>query len=185
MRRANRSSRLRLLHVDDGMRRLASTMLASIIGVATAYAQPAAISGPLTYDQTLEPATSRNLAVAAARRARAIREGALTTAGLRPNPSASLEVTRDTPHEAFIFELPVELGGKRGRRIELAKEELTLADVDVQTELRALRRDLRQAFYSLLAADERIRLAESLVEVTPPFPDLEQAQFDVCPVPRL
>jgi len=167
------------------MRRLTSAGLVVIAGVATAYAQAPAVSGPLTYDQALDLATSRNLAVAAARRARAIREGALPTAGLRPNPSASLEVTRDTPHEAFIFELPVELGGKRGRRIELAKEELTLADVDVQTELRTLRHDLRQAFYSLIAADERIRLAESLIELTRRLRDVAEAQFEVGAVPRL
>src|SRR5262245_50142861 len=176
---------LRLLQVDGVMRRLATTALALILSVAAPYAQTPSVSGPLTYDQALVVATSRNLAVAAARRARAIREGALTTAGLRPNPSVGLDVTRDTPHESFIFELPVELGGKRGRRIELAKEELTLADVDVQTELRTLRRDLRQAFYSLIAADERIRLAESLVEVTRRLRDVEQAQYEVGAVPRL
>jgi outer membrane protein, heavy metal efflux system len=173
------------LQLNGVMRRFASTALVLAMGVTAAYAQAPAVSGPLTYEQALDLATSRNLAVAAARRARAIREGALTTAGLRPNPSATLEVTRDTPHEAFIFELPVELGGKRGRRIELAKEELTLADVDVQTDMRTLRHDLRQAFYSLVAADERIRLAESLVEVTRRVRDVAQAQFEVGAVPRL
>src|SRR5262245_41517213 len=167
------------------MRRLTSAGLVLIAGVATAYAQAPAFSGPFTYDQALDLATSRNLAVAAARRARAIREGALTTAGLRPNPSAGLEITRDTPHQVFIFEVPVELGGKRGRRIELAKEELTLADVDVQTEMRTLRRDLRQAFYSLIAADERIRLADSLVEVARRVREVAEAQFEVGAVPRL
>ena len=162
--------------------------LAAIVAtccVAVLSAQPPAVSGPLTYDQALDLASSRNLGLAAARRARAIREAAITTAGQRPNPSASLEVTRDTPHEVFVFDLPVELGGKRARRIDLAKEEVTLADVDVQTELRAVRRELRQAFYSLIAADERIRLADSLTDVARRVRDVAQARFDAGDAPRL
>jgi cobalt-zinc-cadmium efflux system outer membrane protein len=173
------------LQVDGGMQLVAATAVVVTFCAAALPAQTPALSGPLTYNQALDLASSRNLALAAARRARAIREGALRTAGLRPNPSASFEASRDTPHEVFVFEVPVELGGKRGRRIELAKEELTLADVDVQTEMRTLRRDLRQAFYSLIAADERIRLADSLVVVTRRVHDVAQAQFEVGAVPRL
>jgi cobalt-zinc-cadmium efflux system outer membrane protein len=165
--------------------RLVATAVVVTFCAAPVPAQTPALSGPLTYDQALDLASSRNLAVAAARRARAIREGALKTAGLRPNPSAGFEVSRDTPHEVFVFALPVELGGKRGRRIELATEELTLADVDVQTELRTVRRELRQAFYSVIAADERIRLADSLVELARRVRDVAQAMFDTGAAPRL
>ena len=55
-------------------------------------------------------------------------------------------MTRDTPHYAASIGFPVEIGGKRSWRIDLAKEELTLADVDVRTELRIVRKELRQAF---------------------------------------
>src|SRR6059036_542389 len=113
---------------------------------ALASAQPQVPAGPLTYEQALDLATARNLGVEAARRARAIREAAIRTARQIPNPDVSAEVSRDTPHQTFSFDLPVELGGKRGRRIDLAQEELSLADVDVQIELRGLRRALRQAF---------------------------------------
>jgi len=167
------------------MRLVAATAALVAYCAAALPAQTPALSGPLTYAQALDLASSRNLAVAAARRARAIREGALKTAGLRPNPSASFEVSRDTPHEVFVFALPVELGGKRGRRIDLATEELTLADVDVQTELRTVRRELRQAFYSVIAADERIRLADSLVELARRVRDVAQAMFETGAAPRL
>jgi cobalt-zinc-cadmium efflux system outer membrane protein len=161
--------------------------VALAIGAATARlcAQAPPIPTPLTYQQALDLATSRNLGLDAARRARAIREAAIRTAGQRPNPSASLEVSRDTPHEVFIFDLPVELGGKRARRIDLAKEELTLADVDVQAEMRGLRRELRQTFYSVIAADERVRLAESLLDIARRVHDAAQARFEAGAVPRL
>jgi outer membrane protein, heavy metal efflux system len=167
------------------MRHFAAAAFALSFCAPVLLAQTPVANGPLTYEQALDLATSRNLAVAAARRARAIREGALKTAGLRPNPSASFEVSRDTPHEVFVFDLPVELGGKRGRRLDLAKEELTLADVEVQTEMRAVRRELRQAFYSVIAADERIRLADSLVDVARRVRDVAQAMFETGAAPRL
>jgi outer membrane protein, heavy metal efflux system len=144
--------------------------------------QPA---GPLTYQQALDLATSRNLGLAAARRQRAIREAAIRAARQVPNPDVSVEVTRDTPHEAAGIDFPVEIGGKRSRRIDLAKEELTLADIDVQTELRAVRKELRQGFYSLVTADERVRLADSLLDIARRVRDAAQARFDTGAAPRL
>ena len=83
------------------------------------------------------------------------------------------------------IDVPVELGGKRARRIELAQAELSLADLDVRTELRAVRRDLRQTFYTLVAADERARLAESLVEIARRVRDAAQSRFETGAAPRL
>lgn len=148
-------------------------------------AQAPVISGPLTYDQALDLATSRNLGLAAARRARAIREAAIRTARQVPNPDVSAEVSRDSPHQSVSFDLPVELGGKRGRRIELAREELTLADVDVQIEARAVRLALRQAFYALIAGDQRVRIAESVLDISRRLRDVAQARFDTGAAPRL
>lgn len=152
----------------------------------TAGAQPESqLPTPLTYDRALELAASRNLGVAAARRSRAIRQAAIRAAGQRPNPDVSLEVSRDVPHEVFSFDLPVELGGKRGRRIDVAKEEASLADVDVQTELRDVHRALRQAFYSLIASDERVRIAEGLLGIARQLREAAQARFETGAAPRL
>lgn len=158
--------------------------LAAIAGPGLS-AQTAAVPTPLTYQQAVDLAATRNLGVDAARRARTIREAGVGIAGQRPNPTASLEVTRDTPHEIIIFDLPVELGGKRARRLDLAREELTLADVDVQAELRTMRRELRQAFYSVIAADERVRLAESLLDIARRVHGAAQARFETGAAPRL
>src|SRR5712692_6839472 len=117
-------------------------------GVLTAQTTPVP-AGSLTYQAALDLALSRNLGLAAARRQRAIREAAVRTARQYPNPDLTFEATQDLPHQVVTVGVPLEIGGKRGRRIDLAKEELTLADVDVQAELRAVRKELRQAFYSL------------------------------------
>ncbi len=164
-------------------RTISAAVLWCLVGSAGWAQSP--VPSPLTYDKALELASSTNLAVAAARRQRAVREAAVQTARLSPNPELSTEFTRDTPHETLNFDLPVEFGGKRARRVDLAKEQLSLADVDVQVQLRRVRRELRAAFYSLLAADERVRLADSLLDVARRFRDVAQGRFDAGAAPRL
>ena len=159
--------------------------VALVLASASGSAQSAVIPAPLTYERALNLATSRNLGLEAARRQRAIREAAIRTARQAPNPSVSLEVTRDAPHQAFTFDLPVELGAKRRRRIDVATEELTLADVDVQSEMRAVRRELRQAFYSLVASDERVRVDESVLDIARRVRAAAQERFDAGAAPRL
>ena len=140
---------------------------------------------PLGFQAALDLATSRNLGLEAARRQRAIREAAIRIARQIPNPDVSLEMTRDTPHQATSFDLPIEIGGRRGRRIDLANEELTLADVDVRTELRVVRREVRQAFFSLIAADQRVQLSEGVIEIARRVRDAAQSRFETGAAPRL
>ena len=75
------------------------------------------------------------------------------TAGQHPNPDLVFESTKDTPHQMLSLDIPFE-PWKRSRRIDLAREELELADVDDAAAMQALRRGVRLAFYGLLAADE-------------------------------
>jgi cobalt-zinc-cadmium efflux system outer membrane protein len=152
-------------------------------GVLAAQAQ--APSTPLTFDAALNLASGRNLRVEAARRQRAVRESAVRTAGLVPNPEIVAESSRDTPHQLVSVDIPFEIGGKRSRRVDLAREELSLAEGEVQVELRSVRREVREAFYSLIAANERVRLAENAVEIAQRLRDIAQARFDAGAVPRL
>jgi cobalt-zinc-cadmium efflux system outer membrane protein len=142
-------------------------------------------AAPLTFDAALDFATGRNLRVEAARRQRAIREASVRTAGQIPNPDLSGDASRDVPHQSINLDVPLELGGKRSRRVDLAREELSLAETDVQVELRTLRRQLREAFYSLVAANERVRLTENALEIATRVRDIAQARFDAGAVPRL
>lgn len=158
-------------------------LLAVVLPPAVAAQSP--IPSPLTFESALELATARNLSVEAARRQRAIREAAVRAARQAPNPELSAETSRDTPHQVLSVDLPFELGGKRARRVDLATEELTLAELDVQSELRTMRREVRQAFYSLIAADERVRLAEGGLDIARRLYDAVQARFEAGAAPRL
>ncbi len=140
---------------------------------------------PLTFDAALALAASRNLDVEAARRQRAIREAQVRIAGQWANPEVSFETTQDSPHQNLAFGYAVEIGGQRGKRIAVAKEELALADLDLATGMRTLRRNLRQAFYGLLAADERVRLADEVVDLVERTRQATQARFEEGAAPRL
>lgn len=162
-------------------------VMAGLLGAAisgTASAQTP-VPSPLTFESAVELAATRNLFVEAARRQRAIREAAVRVARQIPNPDFTAETSRDTPHQALGVDLPFEIGGRRARRVDLANEELSLAELDVQAELRAIRRDVRQAFYSLLAADERVRLAEGGLDIASRLLDAARARVETGAAPRL
>lgn len=152
---------------------------------AAARAQVTAASPPLTFKAAFELAVTRNLGLAAAKRQRAIREAQVRIARQWENPSVAFEATQDSPHESLSFDVPIPIGGVRGRQIALAKEELTLADLDERAEMRTLRRNLRQAFYGVLAADERIRLADDVLSLVQRLRDSAQARFEEGAAPRL
>jgi outer membrane protein, heavy metal efflux system len=162
-----------------------ATCLATPAARLRAQGAPADLSRPLTFQSALDLATSRNLGLEAARRQRAIRDAAVSVAHQRPNPDVGVDFTQDTPHFGVSFNLPVEIGGRRGRRIDLAREELTLAEVDLQTEMRSVRREVRAAFYSLVAAGEQVQLADTSLTIARSLRDAAQLRFDTGAAPRL
>jgi cobalt-zinc-cadmium efflux system outer membrane protein len=139
---------------------------------------------PLTYQAALDMAMARNLGLAAVMRQRAIREADVRIAGQYPNPDFAFEVSRDAPHEVISLGFPLEFG-KRGRRVALAREQVALADLDVDAERRAVRKGLRAAFYGLLAADERVRDAEAMLAIAQRVRETANARFTEGAAPRL
>jgi cobalt-zinc-cadmium efflux system outer membrane protein len=139
---------------------------------------------PLTFPTALDLAVANNLDLAAARRGRAVREAEVKTAGQHPNPDLVFETTKDTPHQMLSLDIPFE-PWKRSRRIDLAREELKLADVDDAAAIAALRRSVRLAFYGLLAAEEGATLAQSMLEVATRVREVAQARFEEGAAPRL
>jgi len=139
---------------------------------------------PLTFQSALDLAVANNLDLAAARRGRAVREAEVRAVGQHPNPDLVFESTRDTPHQMLSLDIPFE-PWKRSRRIDLAREELKLADVDDAAAMQALRRSVRLAFYGLLAAEEAATLAQSMVDVAARVHEVAQARFEEGAAPRL
>jgi outer membrane protein, heavy metal efflux system len=164
------------------MRRLEAVALAALVVGLTA--PGGAQEVPLTFGSALDLAVANNLDLAAARRGRAVREAGLKAAGQHPNPDLVFETTKDTPHQMLSLDIPFE-PWKRSRRIDLAREELKLSDVDDAAAMQALRRSVRLAFYGLLAADEAATLAQSMVEVATRVREVAQARFEEGAAPRI
>jgi cobalt-zinc-cadmium efflux system outer membrane protein len=139
---------------------------------------------PLTFQSALDLAIANNLDLAAARRGRAVREAEVRAAGQHPNPGLVFESTKDTPHQMLSLDVPFE-PWKRSRRLDVAREELALADVEDAAALQALRRRVRQTFYGLVAAEEGASLATSMLEVASRVREVAQARFEAGAAPRL
>lgn len=89
-------------------------------------------------------------------------------AGLRPNPTLDFEQQRgvfNSPGERVTtvgVSVPLELGGKRARRLELAQAELEAAQAEVAERERRLAAEVRAAYVEALAAQRELAITEGL-----------------------
>jgi cobalt-zinc-cadmium efflux system outer membrane protein len=166
---------------------LAILVLAGPVPLAAQGTSPQAplAQAPLAFRAAMDLAISTNLELAAVRRARAIRQAEVRAAGQWNNPEFFAEVTRDSPHGDVAIGFPVDIGGVRSRRVAVAKEGLAMADVEEAAALRDLRRKVRLAFYGLLAADERLVLADTMLKLAERVREVAQARFEEGATPRL
>jgi cobalt-zinc-cadmium efflux system outer membrane protein len=148
-------------------------------------ATTAAPTRRLTLAAALDLATKQNLDLAAARLRRAVTLAGIQVARQIPNPAVSVGVSRDAPHQSLVFDQPLEIGGQRGRRIELARQEATLTDLEIAGLERVIRRQVRQAFYALMAARGATSLRADALALARRLREIAQARFDTGDVPQL
>jgi outer membrane protein, heavy metal efflux system len=92
----------------------------------------------------------------------------LQQAGLRPNPTLDFEQQRgvlNSPGERVTtvgVSVPLEMGGKRGRRLDLAQAELEVAEAEVAERERRLAAEVRVAYVEALAAQRELDITEGL-----------------------
>jgi len=121
---------------------------------------------PLTLEQAISLTLSNNPALRSAADSVAIAEGARLQAGLPPNPELSLlREGRSSLNSTETIQLSqvLEIGGKRGARVQLADQERLLAASDAGVLRATLRADVTAAYLDALTAQEHVALAsESL-----------------------
>ncbi|MGE7989610.1 TolC family protein [Pseudomonas sp. NPDC089554] len=118
---------------------------------------------PLTLDQALAAAFASNPELAAVRQEIGIAEGERRQAGLLPNPELSWEMEdtrRDTSTTTVMLSQALELGGKRGARVEVAQAGQAIAQLDLERQANGLRADVTQAFHAAVRAQTAVELAE-------------------------
>lgn len=103
----------------------------------------------------------------------------LRQAGLRPNPVLEFEQTTgrltgsDGEHETTVgVALPLEIGGKRRRRIELAQVELEAAEAETADRKRRLTSEIYGAYAEALATLRELAITEDLNDI-----DLQTTRF--------
>ncbi|MGY2162522.1 TolC family protein [Pseudomonas tolaasii] len=123
----------------------------------------AAQAQTLTLDSALQAAIANNPDLAAAQWDIDIARGGRQQAGLIPNPVASVDVEdtrRDSRTTSIKLSQALELGGKRGARIEVAERAQDAAALTLEQRRNALRADVIAGFYGALRAQERLELAQ-------------------------
>ena len=103
----------------------------------------------------------------------------LRQAGLRPNPTLDFEQTTGrftgAPGEterSIGVAIPIELGGKRGRRIQLAQAELEASEAELADRERILAAEVRANYAETLAALRELEITENLNDL-----DLRTTRF--------
>lgn len=139
----------------------------------------------LTLAQALEMANRQNLDLIAARAQRAVAAAGVKIAGQRPNPTGNFTALRDDPHEGWWFDIPLELGTKRGRRIDLARAQGVLTDDDVAALERLTRQNVRDAFFGLALARGVTAAKDDAVNLAKRLRDIAQQRYETGDVPQL
>ncbi|WP_411384471.1 TolC family protein [Pseudomonas sp. L7] len=123
----------------------------------------------LTLGQALDAAFADNPDLAAVRQGQGIADGERRQAGLIPNPELSWEredTRRDTSTTTVMLSQALELGGKRGARVEVAKAGQDIARLELERQGNGLRADVTQAFHAALRAQTAVELAEQSKALT-------------------
>jgi outer membrane protein, heavy metal efflux system len=148
---------------------------ANLGGVGTTAPLDQATRGPIVWtgaDDLIRRALQGNADLAAARldldRARARRQ----QAGLRPNPtlnvaqaSGRLAGSEDEREFSASVAFPIELGGKRGYRIDAAEADLAATQADVAERERRLAQQVLSAYIDVLAAARELQITSGLKEL--------------------
>jgi len=132
----------------------------------------------LSFEEFYEIAARDNLQINAVRRRRAVAEAEIQIAGQRPNPDFISAYTRAEPRWQPSLSQLVELGGKRGRRIDVARNELQLTELDLEAALRTLRHDLRAAYFNLSLARNNHDLGQQAFAQAKELADIARERFD-------
>ena len=174
-------------------RRIAGALALIVAGAMTpvasaqtpATASPPAQGQPLTLQTAQARALEANPTIIAARFKRNVGEASLGVAGQRLNPELTYETEREAPRQAIGVAFPIELGGKRGRRMDLARAGVDAANADIEAAIAEVRNDVRRAYYQLAAAAERVTMAEDTRALAARMRDAADARFTAGDVPRL
>ncbi|MBI3450608.1 MAG: TolC family protein [Acidobacteria bacterium] len=157
-----------------------------LLSACAAFADaPAPDTAPLTLDQAMEIALAHNPTLAAARLSGATAAAQIGVASERPNPALTIEEDRETPKDSLTLSFPVEVAGKRGKRVDVAEAGRRSADAAVAAAIADTRVAVRRAFYGLAAAERRAEELQAIRDLAARTSAAAKDRFESGAAPRL
>lgn len=141
--------------------------------------------GSLTLQAAIDRAMAANATIAAARLRGPINIANLAVARERLNPEGSVELEKETPKEAYGLAVPLELGGKRQRRIDVAQATIRAGEAELAATVAQVRNDVRRAYFGQIVAEQRLTILREQRDISMRARDTAQARFDAGDAPRL
>ena len=121
-------------------------------------------AGPLTLQAALSMALGANAELSAAQYELQAVDASVLQAGVLPNPALEFGVEdtrRETRETTVQLRQPIELGGKRAARVQAAERGRDAATAELNAKRADIRATVITSFFDVLAAQERLRLAEN------------------------
>jgi outer membrane protein, heavy metal efflux system len=127
---------------------------------------------------------SANPTIAATRLQRPVDVAGIAVAGERPNPDLAYEASKETPRQSIGATLPIELGGKRARRIDVAKATVAVGEAELSRVIAEVMREVRRVYFEAVAAGMRVQIADDLRALSQRARDAANARVVAGDVPR-
>jgi cobalt-zinc-cadmium efflux system outer membrane protein len=157
----------------------------AVVLLADPAAAQVAPAGSLTMQAAINRAMAANATIAAAQLRGPINLANLAVARERLNPEASVELEKETPKEAYGLAVPLELGGKRAKRIDVAEATIRAGEAELAATIAQVRNDVRRAYFGQLVAEQRLMILREQRDISMRTLDTAQARLDAGDVPRL
>lgn len=135
----------------------------------------ASMAAPITLRQAIDAALARNPELQSFAFRFRVQDARIDQARLRPAPEASLEFENfggtgeargaDSLEATFALSQIVELGGKRGARIEAGQAARDLVDIERQARQLDVLAEVTRRFITLAARQEQLKLARSALDL--------------------
>jgi cobalt-zinc-cadmium efflux system outer membrane protein len=136
-------------------------------------------AAPITIDDAVREALNRNLTVLAERYSVSVAQARILSAQLRPNPvftynlmlpdSAIYDNNINPLENVFRADVILEGGGKRDRRIDVAQQARSVAELQLLNTMRRVALDVQSAAVDVVLADANVALARESLQA---FDDL-------------
>lgn len=158
-------------------------------GLVAAQGQPASVPQKLTLDEAMQLLLKQSPVLLRDRQNVAVATANVTQAGLRPNPSFELNsesypLFESGPGPFFNNQelvlragQTIETAGKRGKRVQVARQELGASESDVQNTVRQLKLELKRRYYTVVLAKAQQELAQEILKQFDEIIRLNEARF--------